>query len=49
MPSKTEKQRKLMALAKTDPGKVFKRNRAVTKMSSSKLGDFMRKSQPKGK
>lgn len=46
MPAKSEAQRELMAIAKYHPGKVYKRNRAVLKMSKKQLGDFARTKEP---
>jgi len=43
MPAKSEKQRKLMAIAKHHPSKVHKKNRGVLKMSKSQLSDFTKK------
>ena len=43
MPAKTEKQRKMMAIAKHNPDKLHKRNREVLKMSKQQLGDFATK------
>jgi len=40
MPAKSKKQRKLMGLAKHHPEKVYKRNRAVTKMTKTQLHEF---------
>jgi len=44
MPSKTEKQRVAMAIAEHQPGKLYKRNRGMLKMSKEQLSDFARKS-----
>uniref|UniRef100_A0A6H2A633 DUF3008 domain-containing protein n=1 Tax=viral metagenome TaxID=1070528 RepID=A0A6H2A633_9ZZZZ len=41
-PAKSKKQRRLMAIAKETPEKLYKRNRGVTKMSKKQLGDFAR-------
>ena len=43
MPAKTEKQRKMMAIAEHNPGKLFKRNRSVLKMSRKELHKFASK------
>lgn len=43
MPAKSEKQRKMMAIAKHNPEKLYKKNRGVLKMSKSQLGDFASK------
>lgn len=40
MPSKSEKQREMMAIAEHHPGKLFNRNKAVLKMSRDQLHDF---------
>ena len=42
MPSKSEKQRKLMAMAMAlhNPSKVRKKNRGVLKMSNKQLHEF---------
>ncbi len=40
MPAKSEKQRKLMAIAEHHPEKLHKGNLAVLKMSKSQLHDF---------
>lgn len=40
MPSKTEKQRQMMAIAEHHPGKLYKRNRGVLKMSKQQLHEF---------
>ncbi len=40
MPAKSEAQRRLMAIAEHEPGKVYAKNKAVTKMSKSQLHDF---------
>ena len=40
MPAKTEKQRKMMAIAEHHPEKLYKENRGVLKMSKEQLGDF---------
>jgi len=37
MPAKTEKQRRLMAIALHAPGKLFKRNRSVLTMGKEEL------------
>lgn len=43
MPAKSEKQRRLMAMALHNPKKLYKKNRGVLKMSKSQLRDFARK------
>lgn len=43
MPAKTEKERKMMAIALHHPEKLYKRNRGVLKMSLSQLHDFSKK------
>ena len=40
MPAKSDKQRKLMALASKHPEKVHKKNKGVTRMSKADLRDF---------
>ena len=40
MPAKSEKQRRLMAMAEHNPSAVYKENRGVLKMSKSQLHDF---------
>jgi len=40
MPAKSKKQRRLMGLAASDPGKVKPSNRGVLKMTKSQLHDF---------
>ena len=40
MPAKSNKQRELMAIAEHEPGKVYKKNRGVLKMSKDQLHDF---------
>jgi len=47
MPAKTEKQRKMMAIAEHQPSKLYKRNRGVLKMSKDDLSDFARKHKKK--
>ena len=52
MPSKSQAQQRLMAIALEAPGKVKGRNREVLKMSKSSLRDFAetkRKGLPKRK
>ena len=36
----SEKQRKMMAIAEHEPGKLFKRNKGVLSMGKSKLHEF---------
>ncbi len=43
MPAKSEKQRRLMAMALFNPSKLFKKNKAVLKMSKKQLKEFLRK------
>lgn len=43
MPAKTEKQRKMMAIAAHNPSKLHKRNRGVLKMGKKKLREFAKK------
>lgn len=43
MPAKSEKQRKMMAIAEHQPGKLYKRNRDVLKMPKSKLRHYASK------
>jgi len=40
MPAKSKKQRRAMAIAEHEPGKLYKRNRGMAKMSKSSLHDF---------
>lgn len=40
MPSKTEKQREMMAIALHRPGKLYKKNRGVLKMSHQQMHEF---------
>jgi hypothetical protein len=40
MPAKTEKQRRFMAIALHQPGKLYKKNRSVLKMSREELHKF---------
>jgi uncharacterized protein YjiK len=40
MPAKSEKQRRLMAIAEHHPEKVYKKNRGVLKMSKKQLSDY---------
>lgn len=40
MPAKSEAQRRLMAIAEHNPGKVSKKNADVLRMSHSQLHDF---------
>lgn len=40
MPAKSEKQRRLMAMAEHHPEKLHKRNRGVLKMSEEQLSEF---------
>jgi len=40
MPAKSEKQRKLMAMAEHNPSTVSKKNRGVLKMSKQQLHEF---------
>lgn len=43
MPSKSEKQRMMMAIAEHHPEKLYKRNRGVLKMSHNQLHEFASK------
>ena len=43
MPAKSEKQRKAAAIAKHAPEKLYKRNKAMKKMTKKQLGDYARK------
>ncbi len=49
MPAKTEKQRKMMAIALHTPSKLHKKNKKVLKMSKSQLRDFSVKKFPQRK
>ena len=40
MPAKSKKQREAMAIAEHHPGKLYSRNKGLTKMSKSQLHDF---------
>ena len=40
MPSKSEKQRELMAIAEHDPVKVYSKNKGVLNMKKEQLHDF---------
>ena len=40
MPAKSKKQRRAMAIAKHKPSKLYKRNKAMLKMSKSELHKF---------
>ena len=40
MPAKSKKQRRMMAIAKHHPEKLYQRNKAVLKMSKDQLHDF---------
>jgi len=40
MPAVSKSQRRLMAIAKHHPGKLYKRNRGVLKMSKEQLGHY---------
>ena len=40
MPAKSDKQRKMMAIAEHEPSKLFGRNKGVLNMSKSQLHDF---------
>lgn len=40
MPAVSKKQRKAMAIAKHDPEKLHKKNKAMLGMSKEKLGEF---------
>jgi hypothetical protein len=40
MPAVSTKQRQMMAIAEHKPGELYKKNRAVLKMSKSQLHDF---------
>ena len=43
MPSVSEKQRMMMAIAKHSPEKLYKRNRGILSMSKKQLGEYARK------
>ena len=45
MPAKSKRQRRLMAIAKHHPSKVYAKNRGVLKMSKEDLGDFAETSE----
>lgn len=40
MPSISEKQREVMAIAEHEPNKLYKKNRGLLKMSHEQLHDF---------
>lgn len=40
MPATSKKQRRAMAIAEHAPGKLYKRNRGLKKMTHSQLHDF---------
>jgi len=40
MPATSKKQRRMMAIAKHHPSKLYKRNRAVLKMSKEELHEY---------
>ena len=40
MPAKSEKQRRLMAIAEHHPEKLYKKNRGVLKMSKDQLSEY---------
>jgi len=41
-PAVSKKQRKAMAIAKHKPGKLYKRNKAMLKMSKAQLHEYAR-------
>lgn len=43
MPAKSEKQRKLMAIAEHQPSKLYQRNKKVLKMTKKQLHDYASK------
>lgn len=43
MPSKSQSQRKLMAMAEHNPEKVYAKNKGVLKMTKTQLHDFIKK------
>ena len=47
MPAKSEKQRKMMAIAEHHPGQLYARNRGVLKMTHQQLHDFAKKKKKK--
>ncbi len=40
MPAKSKAQQKVMAIAEHSPGKLYKKNKGLAKMSKSSLHDF---------
>jgi|TARA_R110001583_G_scaffold10613_3_gene48704 hypothetical protein len=40
MPAKSKKQRRLMAMARKSPKKIFSKNRDVLKMTKGQLRDY---------
>jgi len=47
MPAVSKKQQIAMAIAKHAPGKLYKRNRGLLKMSKEQLSDFARTKRKK--
>jgi len=47
MPAVSKSQRRLAAIAKHHPGKLYKRNRGVLKMSQKQLGHYAGTSEKK--
>jgi len=40
LPAKSKSQRRLMAIAKNKPDKLYKKNKGVLKMSKKQLGEY---------
>ena len=49
MPASGEKQRRLFAIAEHEPGKLFKKNQGLLKLSKQQLHDFAATSGLSGK
>ena len=47
MPAKSKKQRRAMSIAKHKPSKLYKRNKAMLKMTKAKLHEYA-KTKEKG-
>ncbi len=47
MPAVSKAQRAVMAIAENHPGKLYKRNRGLLKMSKAQLHDFATTSEKK--
>jgi hypothetical protein len=52
LPAVSQKQQEAMAIAKSEPGKLYKKNKGLLKMSGDQLSEFAstpRKGLPKSK